>query len=504
MAGEDFYVSFGSNAAAFAKSLRAELAPARKEIQETAAMLNALAQGVGGFNQMRRLAQQGLDLQRGGGAAGGTTASGPTEQQIDVGGASKTVAALMDDLNRFGQGMDQLVTRMDALVRTFGPVTDAVAKETAARNRAAGQILSEANRNKVRDPNTGRPVSEGTPGAVPFYRAPAISEPKLANVPRGLVDEASLNRIVSAVERNVSATERVEAAINRLAGNKAAGLATSDPLLTAETRRARKAARDVRAETTPSASDARRLRSLEQNAAEIREGITRYAAAIEASGEQVPKATQRALDKLKSKLADTERQIADISSKPTVDESTLAPSVRERRAAAEARRQRKEENRRAAEEERQAQRQLLGDPSLSRQQRVDRLADLNLPSSAAAFRDMAMRRGDSNQGLRLADLRRIATSFTEEGYPVQFNQKSTKEQLTSGILEARKQYEAAGERTVHDLTTAGNTIATKVDAGLRRMMSRIIKAATDSVEQATARDYIGRDIRAGGGLRFDV
>lgn len=501
MAGEDFYVSFGSNAKSFSEQLRNDLRGARKEIEETARYLNSLAEGVGGFNAMRRLAQQGLNAQ-GGAAATGAGATG-SNAQIDVGGATRTVAELMTDLQRFGGGMDDLINKMTSLVRTFGPVTDAIAKETAARNRAAGQVDSQANRaNKMRDPATGHPVAAGTPGAVPFYNAP---RPGISNAPRALVGEASLSRLVSAVERNVTATERVEAAINRLASNKSALSAVrpeSGPAASADVRQARKAARDVRGQQV--STDSARVAKLERDAAEMREGIARYAAVIEASGDQIPKAAKSALTKLQTKLASAEQELARERSQAAQDETVVAPSVRERQAQAAARRQRKEENRQAAEDQRQLLLSQRGNPSLSQQQRVDRLADLNLPSSADVFRDMAMRRGDANNGLRMADLRRIASSFTEEGYPVQANAKSTKAQLTEGILTARKQYEEAGERTVHDLTTAGNTIATKVDAGLRRMLRRIIKAAEDSTQETQARDLISRDMRAGGGARFDI
>jgi len=200
MAGRssDFFVSFGSDASSFSRQLKTDLAVARQEIQTFRQFLEGLdrhsAEVLGRVTARVQKATQPTQAPTP--AAGG-----------DVSGIATGVGELARSLAAYDSELGRIMGHLGQVVDRIGRVgAELQAERTRQKKSEAGQAQGG-----YRDPRTGRFTTPENPQAVPRAQS------NITRTPTALISEASFNRVVQSVERNVTATRAVEAAINRLA-----------------------------------------------------------------------------------------------------------------------------------------------------------------------------------------------------------------------------------------------------------------------------------------------
>lgn len=204
---------------------------------------------------------------------------------------------------------------------------------------------------------------------------------------------------------------------------------------------------------------------------------------IAESMELVQLLTGDAADAVKATLKELRVARATISSDADAAQAVLAEKKRPRS-------EQREINREEAAAARRAK-----SPGLSKQQRRDTQRDLDLGTSEQELRK-----------LRKDQLRRVASSFGQEGYPIGFDPRATKsggervtnERLIKEIIGARSRFDEAGGTTRNNLRVSDSVEATEVSPEARRMVSAVLKVLKRTTAEVTALDLIDFDRETGG------
>lgn len=482
MAENDFFIRFDSDASELAGKLKRDLAPARAEIES----FNALLASVG------TTTPEGLaEVMRTRTTAGGTKVQPGTQPSSSAAGDSPALRRMTDFVGRLGQYDNEL----NDVIAKMGVAAGAM--ETIARtmqSRSARQNMSESAQAREQTSPTprslgGQFVTRTEAAAAPerlwvppsaqqqpsIVTAPTPSPvPSLRDVPVALVEEASLARVEAAIERNVEATRAVEAAVNRLGGRP--------PAVGTEPTAPSRPPASPAAPTHEAPAAAAAAASQEATATAQREFLVNGLAALEASRD-----AQRAAGRTGPEMEALEEVIAKTRANVEAYASTVHQATQAEQVVIQAAEQ-------ISEREAQIRR------------------DLALPANAEEFRTNVRNR---EEGFQNVDLRRIAQTYGEQGFPTPVTAHMRNEDIVEQILKSRRAFEEAGEITSTGLKTAAHRMVEEVDDGTRAAAQRVIAAAQrvtamtqrlgpSQEELAESRQTLRENLQGGGTPQFGV
>jgi hypothetical protein len=458
---DDFFLSFGSNAARFAQELARELAPANALIEQLSKNLASLDKQTG---DVSRRTQQRLgkvaetDARRNGGGGGGV------DPELGV-----QAAALTRDLQQMGAELEGVLRRLDAASIALGRIPAETRRQQENFNRSISQQIADLKR--TRNIETGR---YGTgPGTVPgsqINRNAPIIGASLRDVTSSQISEASLTKITGAVEtqgnRVVSALDRILASLNsgrvRVTGGGRGGGSGAAP-----------------AETALAQSEEK----VERQAREATQSLDAFAVAMQA---------------VERSLSATGVQLSDL---PAAQRASLEQAVRTQIAAAigggrqegETQTERQARNRAAASSAR-SDLPALNDAEYDR--RVQAMQRL-LRVGSSDFESTARSRGAA--GIGKAELHAMAAEFTKQGYPTPANTKTTVDQLVERLQRSFAAFEAAGRTTSEDLRV-GRRLTDLTTPAARDTLGTLPQTVRQLYDAVQSQREILRQNLSGGGL----
>jgi hypothetical protein len=276
---DDFYVEFGSNAAVWAKGLKAELKPASVAVADLMAQLKKLQKTAAETDPKIKpgktpaslpLAAPASTAAHGASTAAHTEAAGATSaappsvsvhldpapiaaavaQAVRAGTAnidSRGIQNMITRVGSLGDGLDGVVRQIKTVADSMGVIGDAMRLRSRQQNKSEGGRSGAPRqywpagtpREVVEDPR----ARGGSYTTGPGFKKPKFLETHtppasmrdtrtdagsgrdtgsgsgaatMAGTPTVMVDEAAFARVVGAVNENVEATKAVEAAVNRL------------------------------------------------------------------------------------------------------------------------------------------------------------------------------------------------------------------------------------------------------------------------------------------------
>lgn len=393
----------------------------------------------------------------------------------------------------------------------------------------------------------GRAVTTGAAGAAPFDYGKKVAQAftqevnraqtttgaqpvTLANIPQNLISDAAIDRITRVMQDNVSATERVEEAVDQVARILNRGLKveqrahadaaeertvtdTSKSRLTTPQNRElygafRPQLEEVRTTLGKEAYDNlwRKLVNAQSTAISQGKSIIPGGGAEEAGAAATAESTDRlstkALERLKTKLnqATTEvgrleaelGQLSEDSSEYLRVSNQLDAAVKKRQSAEQAYIQQETRAETAARQRRTSIRegQAAARQEISPEQRAYRestLAQLALGSSKEAL-DAA--------NLSKRQLMSLADTFTGQGYATPYRAVrpsgpqagltySSRDELKEAILRSGQQYQAGGRHTADDLSLRRVTAQSKVDERVATLLNRTMRGFSDAASHWT-------------------
>lgn len=535
----DFFVRFGSNARSWAKGLDKDLQPARGAIAGLAKQLADIEQRAANrrASSVRHLAAISNEADRVQAKLDKIESSGQVSSEAAEVRSIATNA--VRDIAAVSAEMDGMIAKLNRFMEGIGRAGPEVSKARESERRSESQRTGQPQQSALRDPNTGRRVAAGTPGAVPFYpqaqAAPAGGQDRtaaiaaavnrvlatrgsgggatapveVANIPKATIDEAAFERVVKAVTDNVAATERVEQAVDRVvaalnssgegaqadAAVEAKGpdkttakgaTADTQPQLSSEERARVKRSQGLRSSIAEDDAAARKLRSeIEDLSGQMQEG----AAVSELFGRKL------------AEVEAIERRLA--SNTQALESGESAAQQRERQT-------------RAAQRELARTREVTLDPD-ERNRRRDERARLAL----AADPNLGDKVGRGAGQLGKAQLQEIAATLTRQGYPTDTGptrrdtgvSRLSTDELLSRIAASGQAFKSARGATAEDLNLYRATPETdKVSGDVKSLLSGEIGEMNARFQQEMGRlglsaeesfELLGKNLRSGGDSPLD-
>lgn len=521
----DFFVRFGSDAAKFGRQLDTDLAGARRTIGAFAKQLADLETSAANRRTatMRHLAamsseadrvQKKLDGIEAAHQAAGINPDVANVQQIAA-EANQSIATVVSNL-------DGVISRLETFVRAMDATTPAAKKQRQTENRADGQ---RTRTDQVRDPATGRTVTPGTEGAVPFrlqdlerllgkfIEADRVGRPlQVESIPQATIDEAAFQRVVAAIEQNVVATRAVEEAVNRLGRQESTPPAGESAPAQAQAQ----AQQQVYADGGVNGAKGQALDKVVEQMAARSDGPTKRQVQLDKSIETLT-SRERELRTEIERLAHDMQEGAQVSAvfgrnlAELADVEKRLASARQARATDESRAEQQERQRRAASRAAAAQQGIKVSPEEQRH-RQDERARLELAANPERLQSMV---GRAQGKLGKSDLQQIAETLTRQGYDVDQGSRRpdgttrlTIPQLLERITAAGREYLSTGRATAEDLSARRverpqTQLSTDVQNLIGEELPRVAQQFTQelgrlgiSVEQAY--QLIGANLRSGG------
>ena len=417
MAEEDFYLSFGSNASTWARSLKNDLRPAYEEIRILNAAIAGLQRNMQGVSgPLAQALTKGLPPSVAP-PTPPTGAGGPGRQQAADGmsrllssleKAGQQSNAMMSDIFQASDEMRSVITSMAQAVEGMravpGVMNQAIAEIKTSVNGLSTSlshtIENNINRRPLVNPATGRFAETGfeqgglvhnfltqtrqllngggqVGGSLLSVR-PGVAPPSISSVSQAAIDQGSVDRIVAAIE--VQTREL-------LAGGGFGGPRTSRAVRTGvQTEEEAVASGEV----APQAK-----RTLTQARAELAQLDQQLSAAVAGLGEGLDKADHAIIDKVRGLRNDLAAEVARLE---RTEEGVTRPEQHAARQVAFAQQQQQLEE--VTKEEKKA--------------RLDRLALIRQAQAPDFLENVG--RGSGKYGM--SDLKSMAEALSTGGFPI--------------------------------------------------------------------------------------
>lgn len=468
MSNEDFFLTFGSNAASFSARMIRELKPARAEITALQGMLDKLEQDANGPKAPLLNALSKTLGGQGGGQGGGTGAYGLNQIHEAVTDFRKDLGDLARELRTVVQGIKASQGATGRVNRGQAPYWDPGTKGYVKTADVRAGNYPDAFRagSLPIDPTLMRGIAAQAARGVVVPGGPNSNQPlKISSIDSVKLDQASFDRVIRAIREVRDEVRKI--AVTR----PAAGPATKSQTTVATTSSTAEASEDVSLEAREAALQ-RRLSEVRVKADRLAGLMAQAGGAIEGNMEEVVAELTQTENAVKSELAKLERE--------RTGTTRGQQSVARREEAARTRAPDLDE----AEYDR----------------RVQMRQRLNLALNEGAFMGSI---GTGRGQLKRADLTAMADQLTKMGFATPYTSKTRVQDLGQSVVSGRQAMLAQyGPEIPSELQTGRRIVADRVSDAVRAIIGNANISAAEAAEEMAAREGI-RAARLAGYLPKD-